>query len=209
MTLNILEVEKKLSKTIRRNSICAGFDVAEKFTGICILKTDDINIYVDHLQLIETDSKQDHFHRADHYCAALDKFKQDLIKYKDYKIMVIEACYFGCNPKTLIHLAHFGIITYITLRKKFDIYYYLGATTTRSIIGFNQKRQESNGTLKAKLYTRDTKDKTGKLKHRKGEKKKIACKALVHDYLKTDFNIVIEQEDEADAFVLALAGLLK
>lgn len=198
--LNIKALEKKLGKTVTYNSISVGVDVAEKLTGICILRSDKEFIYIEDKQLIETSAKEDHFSRADHFTASLEKFKQTLNKYKMNKILVIERCFFGQNVETLIHLAHFGIITYIILKKEFDAYYYWGATTARSIIGFNQRRQEANGTLKPTIISR------GK---NKGQTKKIDCKSLVHDYLKTDFNIVIPQKDEADAFVLALAGLLK
>lgn len=207
--LNIKDIEKKLNKVIRTNTVSIGFDVAEAYSGICILRTDKENIYIDSLQLIETSHKEDHFNRADHYISALEKFKQSLEKYKEYKILIIERCFFGRNPETLIHLAHFGILTYIVLKKEFDTYYYFGATTARSLIGFNQKKQEEKGTLKAEIYSRDTKDRKGKILHKKGEKKKIDCKSLVHNYLKTDFGLEFKSKDEADAFVLAFAGLLK
>ena len=200
MNFKIKDIENKLGKTIRRNCLSVGFDVAEKFTGVCILKVDNENIRIVDTLVIETTEKEDHFHRADHYVSSLEKFKQTLQKFKDLKIMVIERCYFGQNVETLIHLAHFGILTYIILKREFETYYYFGATTARSIIGFNQKRQEEKGNLKPHIITR------GK---NKGKEKKVDCKSLVHDYLKTDFNVEFKTKDEADAFVLALAGLLK
>jgi Holliday junction resolvasome RuvABC endonuclease subunit len=198
--LSIKEIEKKLGKQINRNVYAVGFDVAEAFTGVCILKSNNEDIVIEHTQVIETTNQEDHFHRADHFVDALDKFKQMLVKYKGKKILIIERCFFGRNPETLIHLAHFGILAYAFLKKEFDIHYYMGATTARSLIGFNQKNQEEKGNLKAHIITR------GK---NKGKTKKIDCKSLVHDYLKTDFNLTFKSKDEADAFVLALAGLLK
>ena len=200
MNFKIKDIEKKLGKTIRLNCISVGFDVAEKFTGICILKTDNKTIYIENLQVIETTEKEDHFHRADHYVASLEKFKQTLQNFKNSKIMIIERCYYGKNVETLIHLAHFGILTYIILKKEFETYYYFGATTARSMIGFNQRKQEEKGNLIPHVITK------GK---NKGRTKKIDCKSLVHDYLKTDFRLEFKSKDEADAFVLALAGLLK
>lgn len=200
MKLIIKDIEKRLNKRIARNVYSVGFDVAEKFTGICILQTDKNYIYIKDLEVIETSEKEDHFHRADNFVASLEKFKQALDKYKGYKIMIIERCFFGRNPETLIHLAHFGILAYIILKKEFDIYYYMGATTARSMIGFNQRKQEEKCTLQSKVITRG---------QNKGKTKKISCKELVHDYLKTDFNLTFKSKDEADAFVLALAGLLK
>jgi len=200
MTYKIKDIEKRLKKQIARNVFSVGFDTAEAFTGVCILRTDKDTIYIEHLQVIETSNKEDHFNRASHYVAALEKFKQTLEKYNGYKILVLERCYYGRNVETLIHLAHFGILTYIILKKEFDTYYYFGATTARSMIGFNQRRQESLGNLKPHVITK------GK---NKGKEKKIDCKSLVHDYLKTDFGTEFKSKDEADAFVLALSGLLK
>lgn len=198
--LLIKDIEKKLNKIITKNIISVGIDCAERFTGLCVLRTDDKTIYIESLQLIETSAKDDHFHRADHYIAALEKFKQSIVNYKEKKILIVERCFFGQNCETLIHLAHSGILAYATLRKEFDTYYYWGASTARSIIGFNQRKQEALGNIKGHVISK------GK---NKGKVKKIDCKSLVHDYLKTDFNLTFESKDCADGFVLSLAGLLK
>jgi Holliday junction resolvasome RuvABC endonuclease subunit len=200
MNFKIKDIEKKLGKIIKQNAISVGFDCAEHFTGVCILKTDTNTIFIENTQVIETSDKEDHFHRADSYIASLEKFKQTLDKYKGYKIQIVEKCFFGRNPETLIHLAHFGILTYAILKKNFDICYYMAVTTARSLIGFNQRRQIEKGNLKPHIITK------GK---NKGKEKKIDCKSYVHDYLKTDFGLEFKSKDEADAFVLALAGLLK
>jgi len=206
--LNIKQIEQITGKQIRYNTVSVGFDTAPAFTGICILKSDTQNVIIEHLEVIATSVRDDHFRRAANYGDALEKFKQTLGKYSGHKVMVIERCYYGRNAECLIQLAQFGILTYYVLKNHFNAHFYYGATTARSIIGFNQKRQQLNGTLKAKVYTRDTKDKNGKIKHKKGEKKKIDCKSLVHNYLETDFGLKFNSPDEADAFVLALAGLL-
>lgn len=208
-TLAIKTIEEITKKKVRQNAVSIGFDTAPAFTGVCILKTDKEKLYIDFTQVIETSNKEDHFNRASHYVVSLEKFKQLLENYKEFKILVIERCYYGQNAETLIQLAHFGILTYIILKKDFDTHYYWGATTARSMLGFNQKKQEEKGDLKAETYTRDTKDKEGKIKHKKGDKKKIDCKSLVHNYLKTDFNLTFDSPDIADAFVLAIAGFLK
>lgn len=207
MKLKISEIEKKINKTIRQNAISVGIDVAENLTGVALLSTDAEYIDINYTTVIASNKQDDHFHRADDFVSSLEKFKQTLNKYKEYKILIIERCFYGQNPEVLIHLAHFGAIAYITLKKDFDSWHYLGATTARSIIGFNQKKQEQICTIKPAYYTRDTKDAKGKLKHKKGEAKKIDCKSLVHDYLKTNFGVIFDSKDIADAFVLSLAGL--
>lgn len=199
ITLKIKDIEEKTGRRIRQNAISIGFDTAPGLTGIAILKATADIITLEHIEIIATSAKDDHLHRADHYVNSLKKFIPIIEKYKDFKVMVIEQCWYGKNVNSLIQLAQFGIITYITLKNYFNEYFYIGATTARSLIRFNQKRQEAKTTLKAKVITK------GK---NKGTTKKISCKELVHDYLKTDLGVVIEQPDEADAMVLALAGLL-
>ena len=209
MNLKIKDIEKKLGKTIRKNALSIGIDIAEGTSGICFLRTDKDNIYIENTQVIETDKKQDTFHKADNLISSLEKLKQKISEYKEYKLLIIEDCFFGKSIETLKHLARFGILVYRELKKEVDIYYFIFPNTARSMIGFNQKKQESKGTLKAEIYTRDTKDKTGKIKHKKGEKKKISCKSLVMDYLKSDFGLEFKSEDEGDAFTLSLSGLLR
>ena len=212
ITLDIKKIEQITGRQIRQNAISVGFDTAPAYTGICILKSDTKSITIEHSQTIATSAKDDHFHRADHYADSLDKFKQVLEKYSGHKIMVIERCFYGVNPEVVIQLAHFGTLTYQILKKHFDAHLYYGVSTVRSMIGFKQKHQQEHGTFKAKIYKRDTffmkGKKKGQIKHKKGEKHKVACKDLVHNYLETDFGLTFETKDEADAMVLALAGLL-
>jgi len=210
--LQIKDIEKKTGKQIRQNAISVGFDTAPAYTGICVLKSDTKTITIEHSQTIATSAKDDHFRRAANYGDAIEKFNQILNKYSGHKIMVIERCFYSLNAEVVIQLAHFGILTYYILKDYFNAHFYYGVTTVRSMIGFNQKYQQEHGTFKAKLYTRDTFHLTGKkkgqIKHKKGEKHKIECKQLVHNYLETDFGLKFDSPDEADAFVLALAGLL-
>lgn len=207
--LNIQDIEKKTNKKIRQNAVSVGVDIAEATTGVAILRTDKEKIYIENLQVIETSKKDDSFHRADNLVSSLEKLKQDIVAYKEYKLLIIEDCFFGQNAEVLKHLARFGILVYRELKKTVDVYYFMYPLTARSMIGFNQKKQQEKNTLKAEVYTRDTINKQGKVLHKKGEKKKIECKALVHNYLETAFGLVFDSPDKADGFVLALAGLLK
>jgi len=210
--LQIKDIEKKTGKQVRHNAISVGFDTAPAFTGICLLKSNTEIITIEYSQTIATSAKDDHFRRASHYGDAIEKFNQVLENYSGHKIMVIERCFYSLNAEVVIQLAHFGILTYYILKNYFDAHFYYGVTTVRSMIGFNQKHQQEHGTFKAKIYKRDTffmkGKKKGQVKHKKGEKHKVACKELVHNYLETDFGLKFDSPDEADAFVLALAGLL-
>ena len=44
--LSIKDIEKKLGKTIRQNSISVGFDVAPNYTGICIERKENLDKYL-------------------------------------------------------------------------------------------------------------------------------------------------------------------
>ena len=95
MELNIKEVEQKLNKKVRLNTVSIGWDVAEHFTGICILRTDTNTIYIENLQKIETNPKDDIKNRMSSFIGALDKFKQQIKKYKGYRMIIIEDSWFG------------------------------------------------------------------------------------------------------------------
>jgi len=200
-TIKIEEVEKLLSKKIRKEAISIGFDVAEEFTGVCILKTDNDNIYIEDLQKIVTNKKDDIKHRIDYFIDALKKFKQDLEKYKDnYKIVIVEQPWLGLNPKVFEALVTFKTLTYVSFKKECDYIDFVSASTARAEIAFNKNKQIEVGNVVIEKISR------GK---NKGKPKKVDIKKLVKDYLKTALSIEIEDSDKADGFVLALYGLLK
>ncbi len=207
--LLIKDVEEVTGKKIRKNAVSCGWDVAEEFTGIAILRTDETKIYIEDLQKITTNSKDDIKHRMDGFIDSLDKFKQG-VKYKEFKINIVEDSWMGKNVFVLKNLVRFSTLIWREFRKESDYIDFLLPTSARSQIGFNKTEQLEVGNVKTEVYTRDTKStKTGKILHKKGDKKKVDIKLLVQDYLKMAFGVDIEDNDEADGFVLALAGLLK
>lgn len=208
-TLLIKDVEEVTGKKVRQFAFSIGVDIAVLVTGLCLLRTDKEKIYIESLQTIETNTKDDAFHRTDNLISSLDKLKQDIEKYKEYKLLIIEDCFFGANVDILKHLARFGIIVYRELKKNVDAYYFFYPSQARSLIGFNLKNQTKTGNVKAEIYSRDTKNKEGKILHKKGDKKKISVKNLVDDYLKIKFGVEIEEENERDSFVLSMCGILK
>lgn len=206
-TLKILDIEKIINKKIRQEAISVGFDVAEAYTGVCVLRTDKENINIDNLSVIETNNKDDIKNRMKYFVGAINKFKQDL-NYKEYKIVVVEDSWMGKNVYTLKNLVRFSTLLWFLFYNECDYFYFLLPTSARSQIGFNKNNQTKSGNVSSGVYSRDTKSKkTGKILHKKGEKKKIDIKLLVMDYLEQNFKIKIENSDKADAFILALAGL--
>jgi len=200
MKLLIKDIEKKLNKRIRKNSISIGFDVAEHYTGICILKSDEKNVVIEDLQKIETNPKDDIKNRMSYFIGALEKFKQQLTKYKEYKIIEIEDSWFGRNVNTLKSLTRFATLIWMAFYKECDYLEFIMPISARSQIGFNKNKQLKKTEIKLEKFTRGKNE---------GKVKKVDIKKLVMEYLKQAFNVDIKDNDEADGFVLALCGLLK
>jgi len=200
MKILIKEIEKKLNKKIRKNAISIGWDVAENITGICILRTDEKIIYIDDLQKIETNPKDDIKNRMSYFMGALDKFKQQIKKYKEYKIIIVEDSWFGKSVSTLKSLTRFATLIWTSFYKECDYIEFVLPLSARSQIGFNKNRQLEKTEIKIEKFKRGKNE---------GKAKKVDIKKLVMEYLKQAFNVDIKDNDEADGFVLALTGLLK
>ena len=201
MELNIRDIEQKLNKKVRLNTISIGFDVAEHFTGICVLRTDTKTIYIEDLQKIETNPKDDIKNRMSSFIGAIDKFKQQIKKYKGYRIIVIEDSWFGFgNVVVLKNLTRFATLLWNSFYKECDYIEFLLPTSARSQIRFNKNTQLEQTELPIEKFKRGKN--IGKLK-------KVDIKKLIQEYLYKSFNIEIKDTDESDSFVLALAGLLR
>jgi Holliday junction resolvasome RuvABC endonuclease subunit len=195
--LNIKKIENQIDKDIRKNTICTGWDVSERSTGICVLKSDDKDIEILLLDKIETSPRDDIKNRMDFYVMALEKFKQKLPEKKEWRINIIEQPFLGMNPFAYEALARFSTIVYLSFKKDVDYQVFMGANSARSKIGFNLNKEIERQGIKP--------DKISKGKN-KGKDKKIDNKKVIAGFLKRVFNLEIEDHDQADAFVLALAG---
>jgi Holliday junction resolvasome RuvABC endonuclease subunit len=199
-SLSILEIEEKLGKKIRRNTISLGWDVAMKYTGVCLLRTDNNDIHIEELDKIETDTKDDLKNRMRYFLGALDKFKQLLSKFKDYKMCVVEDSFMGQNVIVLKDLVRFSTLIWVVFHNCTDYLFFILPNSARSKIGFNKNSQLEETKLKISKISR------GK---NKGKNKKIDIKKLVQEYVKKTFNISIEDSDKCDSFVLAMCGILR
>ena len=108
MKLNIKKIESLLDKQIRKDTMSFGWDVAERTTGVCVLKSTDKDIEVFLTDTIETNPKDDIKNRLDFFVMALDKFKQKLPLKKEWRINVIEQPFLGMNPFGFEALARFS-----------------------------------------------------------------------------------------------------
>ena len=201
-SLLIKDIEEVTNKKVRKNTICIGFDVSERHTGICLLRVNDTKIYIEGLFKIETDVKDDIKNRMNYFVGALEKYKQDFIKYKEYKICVVEDSWLGQNIKVLKDLVRFSTLTWVVFHNFCDYLFFVLPNSARAQIGFNKNDQMAEGNVKLKIITK------GK---NKGKPKKVDIKLLVMDYLKMAFGVEVPNNDNdlADAFVLALCGILK
>lgn len=200
INLDIKKIEKVLNKSIRHNSVSVGFDTADAHTGYALLRTDDKKLYIEKLSKINTNKKDDIKNRMNYFIDSLEDLKSEFIKYKEYKIVVIEDSFLGMNVFTMKDLIRFSTLIFVVYRKFCDYLFYIMPNSARSKIGFNKNEQLKVGNVKPKIISK------GK---NKGKEKKVDIKLLVQDYLKIKFGLEIEDNDQADGFVLALCGLIK
>lgn len=175
----ISKIEKKLNKKVKINYLSIGFDVAEIHTGICLLQTDSEYLYIKELDKININKDLDIISKMEEF---LKQIKNLAIKYNKYKsnkkVVVIEDSWLKKNPWTFKILCRFSTLVYTVFREIINYQYFMQAITARSRIGF--KKIEND--------------------------KKI--KIQVKDYIKDKLELVFEDDDLLDGFVLALAGLI-
>jgi hypothetical protein len=131
---------------------------------------------------------------------ALDKYVDIVKKVNNYKICVIEDAFLKFNVKVLKDLTRFSTIIWTKFHKVCDYTFFILPNTARSQVGFNKNEQIVDSNIKVKKITK------GK---NKGKNKKVDIKILVKDYIEQTFGLKIEDFDEADSFILAMAGLLR
>lgn len=198
-TLDLVEIEKKLGKKIRKNTLSIGWDSAERYSGASILITDNSKIYIE-LGKISTDPKEDIKNRMNYFEGALDKYVDIVKKVNNYKICVIEDAFLKFNVKVLKDLTRFSTIVWTKFHKICDYTFFILPNTARSQVGFSKNEQIIDSNIEVKKITK------GK---NKGKNKKVDIKILVKDYIEQTFGLKIEDFDEADSFILAMAGLLR
>jgi len=195
MKWKIIDIEKLLGKKIKKNILSVGFDLAEYSTGVCFLRTSETELYVDKFQIIEISRSKELtiIDKLELYLKELFKLRKTI---KKINVSVIEDChlqYFGRKPNvwTVKILSRFETLVWAIFRKYTDYSYFKQAQHARLSIGFKSRR-------KKKI------EKTIK----NNRKKKETVKLQVKNWLKKQFKLNIEKDDLADAFVLALNGLL-
>ena len=179
----ISEIEEKIGKKLKRNTTTIGFDVAKKNTGIAVLITLSSTLYITKLHTINNAKgdlkKYDSIAGMTYFIGELNNFISNT-KTKGYKIFIIEDCFFGKNANTLKILARFSALTWRELKHIADKIYFKLATTARSQVGF---KKDKNSKKKSKIQ--------------------------VKDFVNNLFGLTLKDDNQTDAIVLALSGLIR
>lgn len=177
-------ISDSIGAEIKRDCFCLGVDVAQNKTGLCLLRADDKYVYIEYLDVISLNKGKHTLHEmVDLYIEDALKKRTEiekLTKAKQEKLLIIEDCWFGFSVWTVKILAKFAVVVYLVFRKwATHTPDPMQAKTARKRIGFTQDKAS-----------------------------KVPTKKQVHEYLEDELDVVIKDPDQADAFVLALAGLV-
>jgi hypothetical protein len=182
---NLDDIIDVIGSPIKKNCLCLGIDVAQIKTGMCLLRTDEKFLYIEGMYILIAKKDKNTLHQM------VDKWVHEAIQLrgqvekdsKDIKkhILIIEDCWFSKSVWTTKILSKFAVLAYLVFRKwATEAPDPIQPVTARKRIGFKK----------------DTKDSTD-------------TKKQVYNYLAEEFDLEIEDNDLADAYVLALAGLVE
>lgn len=174
----INKIESRIGKSLKTQTIAIGFDVAKNHTGIAVLRTYKASLEIVKLHKIDN-QKGNLIDSMEYFIGELNNFISGLNLGRNYKIFVIEDCWFGKNVTTLKVLARFSALTWRELRHITDKIYFVLATTARSQIGFKKDRESKRKTKKQ-----------------------------VMDYINNLMGLDLKDDNLADGIVLALSGLI-
>ena len=179
--IKIEKIEAELEVELYRNVTVIGFDVAEHLTGISIIRTTEDSLILDYVGNIIIPKKIKGLDALDLFTEQLDSLKKDMsIKYKFDK-NIIENCFLKFNPQTTIWLARCGAIVYDRfkgLSKQSELIY---PKTARSLINFKKSSKSVKG--------------------------KQLKKEIIY-YINNALQTKIKDDNQSDAVVLALSGLV-
>jgi len=197
--LTIKELYDILNVIVVENTVSVGVDVAQNKTGVCILRTDTKKLYLDDFYLVDVKGNTKgnlHARLADYskQVCIIAKKLSEVYSVTLKRLVIIEDCWLGFSVWTTKVLAKFAAISFISFLNFTDnIPDPIGPLTARSGIGFKQDKGEftKNGTKK--IYST----------------KPAHIKEQIKSFIYNKLCLTIEEDNLADAFVLALYGLIK
>jgi len=177
-------VETFLGRNLACDFVVVGIDVSLYSTGIALIRTTDSYLIIEKLDTIKVPKNPKHFLKTtDSFLEQLDQIKRDIISKFTINEVIIEDCFLKKNVTTLKALARFGILAYERFRGCANKCHFKLPTSARRIINFKKLNKKAKG-LKLK-------------------------KELIEYISATlDIGFEIEDHDQVDALVLALAGLV-
>jgi len=183
MIKTLKQLEKNIGKTLKKDVLCLGVDLAT-ITGIAFIETTPkIMIETYRFQVPEVENPKENVPTI---LESLMWLAQDLeTKIKTFKnphkILVIEKCYIGKNAHTALILSAFAGIVFANVYTHFEEIYFISPTTSRKNIGL---------TISPKMNRVERKNK-------------------VKEFVSNIIGEIIQDDDQADAFVYAINGLIK
>ncbi len=183
MIKSLGKLERNVGKILKRNVLCLGVDLAT-VTGIAFIETSSkpkIETYI--FKIPEVDNPKENVPTILEALVWLAKDLEEKIKtYKNpHKILVIEKCYIGKNAHTALVLSAYSGIIFASIYKYFEEIYFISPATSRKNIGL---------TISPKMNRKERKD-------------------MVKKFVSNILEEKIENDDQADAFVYAINGLIK
>lgn len=204
--LTLAEVCGILNKEIRPNTLSLGIDGAQKHTGICLIRTTKDKFYVEDFWGIDmTGVGKGNLHpKLYDYLQLCKEVRADLPTFnQEYnKRVIIEDCHLALNPWTMKVLAKYAVVTFFTFRKwANEIPEPIQPLSVRKKVGFTA----DNG-----KYHYEMRDVKGTLKRRKiWDRKPIPLKDQIINFVEDNFGLVVDDDNLADAFILALSGVIE
>lgn len=173
------KIEKRFQIALKRNTTVLGIDTASK-TGYCVAKTDEKKLILEiGFVAIDVSKIKDKDVRHEMLYNAIYESFNSLIVPR-FDTVVIENVFHSFNPDTTILLARLGAIIYTICKiKQIKEVLWKSASQARKSLGINQKCEKGKG------------------------------KETIVKRINEKLNTNIECNDEIDAIVLAINGLLE
>lgn len=207
--VDLEELSDAIGKEIRKDCIVLGLDVAQKRTGVCLLRTTRNKLYIEDLYTVDIKgtSKNNVHKKLVEYAKKLIKLREELKGKKlpeTYsKILVLEDCWFGRSVWVTKTLARFETVAFLMLRKWADeVPDPIQPVAARKLVGFEQDR----GEFKYDSY----KTKKGKTRRKRvWIRKPLGVKDQIKNFISDVIGLDVEDDNLADGIVLALVGVIK
>lgn len=223
-TWKLSEIESKLNLKFKRNSSAIGADIAEYKSGIAVVHTDNEQLYLDFLKVVEIpkNTKENLMDRLARFDLEMEKLVSE-IKIKLIDCGVCEDCFLAFNLWTTKILARFETLFWKAFQKKVKLFYpFKMAVHARGALGFKTTKYFSCRECHEK-FTEPIKKKVGrkfqwicpscdkvyeKASQMKDSKHKNDTKQQVADWLKEKFNLELHEDNLEDAFILSINGII-